>query len=1344
MKRFSLNTKRVSKVLALALVASLVVPSVPAQTTVVEAAGSQVELPEVVGSEGFDSATGILGVADEDGKRLKFTDKLVTTDWGEGDTTSQSLDKQVVKKGDNYVYETVDVNPEIVKKDAVYGNALYIKDSVDAVQYPSNPPSKGDYIVQEAKTFHSGVEIDNPFTEYRDDLYVATSQSFDYAYDTATKVERATGAAAYGKLAVGPNDIEESYVGTSNKWAVGDANFTKYKNRLSSPEAKTGVTLSFWAKTPYAPRMDTNFFEFSNTESLVYSDDDLGKAWIAYQYDKISAVGTGTGEGELNNPSSPFYVGEAIEVTMTQIHNDAKEAVKNQLGLDSTDEIKTDGSQKVTVIVNHGIYAKWNPAILELSVEDKGTTPAAIEKLDSEGAGTGVYQAFFLSEQNGYYPTSWMSKAQSKCITASVGVKDSTGEEQVASYRLSGDIYSLEDPNGNYAQYRPTKEAPYGIKTRIVEGATGWLKMGVGYDKDTNGGANTGKVDFIRNNNSTYLTGKIITPGREKEDATCQSNTNGFVYNPEVGEAAEDEDWHYYTVTITDEWFQVYVDGDPCDPQEARVYTGNSFNMGSGMYAPDGSRTISQGAAKANDWYKICNSDWQDTIYGKIFGESVMSFISDPKTKLYVGGKTANTAAGTMVDEMTFYLGKMDEDQAAYAYELAQEKAKELYVPEAVTGAALDSASDFVAAEGATGEKIKFGSNMVTTSWPMLDENGQPVEGYLPGDVDQNGKLQPADALGILGHASGDPDAKYDDDFAKKYADVNKDGKVQSTDALAVLEHAGGGRQIEKVGGSYESYDPVVTEKAVDGKTEYEKESFNVSPTIATDSERGSVLEIKGSEKVARYPSNEKVAAVQEEKTYYSAAEIDNPFTAYRDVLYDADRYTFDKAAKTATEVERYVTSTEVDTWEYDDSLAYGFADLRNRYSSPEAKTGVTMSFWAKTAEDVETTTFFEFYNTDSLVYKTNDLGKAWIAYQYELAKSTGYLNDEDSPFYIGEEFEGTIVSVSDDCKADVVAQLDLETKEDIKTDGTQKFTALINHGMYMKWNPAAVETNAAIPKDAEGQFKVYAPVTLKTDDKAAKKELVIESGRTDKDGKKLYYHLKWSDTIFAEGAKDSYYEKFRVTDEAPYGINTNTGKGATGHLYMGTTVDKDLGLVGTTYYNRDDVNFKAGAVGANPKGDEYEKQGIQCQHNTNAGVNNPEVATAVSDGKWHYYTITITDEWFQVYVDGKACDPEEAKAWSGDTFNLGSSMYAPDGSRVNNNDKTDFQKICNDDWTGSIYGQLFGESVMNFITNPQTKLFLGGKTQETTDGTFIDDIKFYTEVLDEKQVESVYKALSK
>lgn len=1325
MKRFSLNTKRASKVLALTLVAAMVVPSVPAQKSSAEAftEPAPAGMPEAVATVSFESESDFVA-SDTVGKTIKFSGAAVTSsfDYVSSDGVTvwkqfESKDQTAEKAADgSYVYEDIDVTPEIVYEGTGTGSALSLKEQKSAVKYPSAAPNDASTI-QQAKTYYSAAEIKNPFAQYRNELYDASRYTLDKIAETATEKE----------------------IHVTNKeddgWEYTDesATFPDLKNRYSAPEAKTGVTIAFWAKVPWVAASEdsdpdpTNFFEFGNTETLIYSPDDMAKAWIAKQY--WEAVDAGT----LDDKDSPFYSGDEVEGTVVGVHADCMNDFKTVVGSEYTEGTE----QKFKYLDNSGLYMKWNPKT--------ATVAGAIDK------GNGQYKVYTVMTID------TNTKVGKKEIVVDSGKKNSEGKTLYYHLKWADPVYVDGDESANITKYQPTKEYPYGEAARSTLGGTGQLYMA------------TNKLWYQRENNS--LNTGIVQSGSDKGAKGCvQQNACAQFVVPEIVEAMEQDedeagDWHYYTISLTDEWFQVYVDGVAADPSKVTdLDVKDKFNLGSGMIKPDGSHV----GGFRTDYQKLCNNDFNNSIYGDMFGVTVMDYITDPNTKLYVGGKTQNTVDGTLIDEMVFYKDKLTEEQVTYDYKRALAKSKEVKPPKPVdpdvpTGPAVttpeaikvvdfENASDIIGSDGTTGTAMKFTDETVTTTWVA----GVETKEIALGDVDQTGEINTDDALLILKHAVAGADSadRITDEDKLIAANVDKNTDVNTDDALLVLKSAVAAAdspdkitevlsvETEK---TYESKDKApVTQAAVGtGGAVYVYEDFDVAPEVVADADDAEdhVLELKSQKDVVKYPSAAPSAEyeIQSAKSYYSGVQVENPFTALRDKLFDADRYTFANVAKTATEKEIHVTNIEDDGWEYD-AASYTFSALRNRNSAPEAKTGVTLSFWAKVpyVDDNTKTNFFEFSNTETVVYSPDDIAKSWVAKQYADAVAAGTVDNADSPFYTGTVAEGVVIGVHSDCATDyeaITGQKFEEGKEN------PKFKYLVNGGMYMKWNPKTADTEAAIQKTTEkknddgttetvpveGQYKVYSVASISTSDKVGKKEIVVDSGLKNDKNETIYYHLKWSDTVYGEGAEDSYLARFTPTAELPYGKATKSAAGATGQLYMAT--DK-------TYYIRDNNALKTG-VGLTGSSTEV-GQKMSLQNGANAEIANAEVAEAALDEEWHFYTVSFTDEWFQVYVDGVACDPTKATISTQDKFNLGSGMIKPDGTQSGKY-KSDFQKICNDDWSGSIYGNMFGVTVMDYITDANTKLYLGGKTQNTVAGTQIDDVSFFDKVLSQEQVAAVY-----
>ena len=733
MKKFSLNTKRASKVLALALVAALVVPSVPAQNSSAASDGqikyaggeTAVEVPKAIGKVTFSYKADYVKPKGTKGEKIVFTDKTVTKDFtaADGKTTYQSLDKEPKMEDGEIVREAFDTAPKILNVtsstsvsttdaaiNAKRGHVLELKTSEKVPQYPSNAETTADAIAaggQVKQDYYSGVEVENPFASpaERKKLYgdYASNYSFDKIVETATKVQ------------VGDAHPEWYDDPTVNKniYAVERRTMA----RASKPEVKGGVTISFWAKAPVDDDgvVPTNFFEFSNTESLVYNTNDVGKAYIAQLYADMVDAET------VDATDSPFYAGELVEGTVINVNPEKSENIVpdllKELSYQNEEALNKDvasGKVVFSTRINFGSYVRWNPVM--------AATDGAISLTSNS--------------------VRWWLPKTKKTNTVDGAMTIAVNEGgKVYDYCLfkSDPMYTAGSSESDLTNFMPTDEYPNGKKTRIIEGATGYLFM------------SPEQVQFRRDDNENFKTG--IDMNENNKGSTYGTAQNGqasdymYVKNPASSETAEDGEWHYYTVSITNEWMQVYVDGVACDPTAAESFHQDCFNMGSGMFAPNGNRI--QGTKKnfKTDFEKLYNWDWVEGsyMYGQIFGEPVMSYITDENTKLIIGGKTQETAEGTLLDSFAFYDVALDAEQAAAEYAARKNEAD----PE-----------------------------------PDFDPSELDVPDVTLGDVDDNGKINADDALTILKKLAKIDVPKY----VEEAADVDGNGKVNADDALLILK----------------------------------------------------------------------------------------------------------------------------------------------------------------------------------------------------------------------------------------------------------------------------------------------------------------------------------------------------------------------------------------------------------------------------------------------------------------------------------------------------------------------------------------------------------------------------
>ena len=1305
MKKFSLNTKRASKVLALALVAALVVPNVPAQKSVVYADDEKVELPEAIAEYSFEDETGLTFVGTGTSLQLK---KVVS-----GDATapvtekSVTVDVPVTDEDGNPVYSEIDVRPAIIEDGAV-GNALSLKTSkANSGAYDSDKNAAagayvGKRVTQDAITYHSAVEITNPFAKYRSDLYDATRYNFDNIMTTATEQK--------GKTITSP--------------ALELTPFYAERHRYSGPEAKTGITISFWANVPYVETdkaMGNNaFFEFYNRDALLLQGDDMAKVYVATQWAKVKD------KFDTTDDKSPFYIAEPVTGTAVAVGSDVGadfEAINGNAFSDSTPT-----NDVFTYVPAYGYYMSFNEKVQEIAADAVIETTTATKNDESFV----VYITDTVSTDK---------TAKSNEIVVDSGKTTSAGEPIYYHLRRSYNIYTDYTKNPNYLG-EVTKETPYG-KARVGRGAIGYLFAS---SNPKSYGAN---IEFQADDS---VMGSKVTFENEAckqngEQANIQKG-NGVRYSWVLTSRELEDEWHYYTVTITDEWFQMYIDGEALNPDQAEIWStdnGKAFNLSSGLVSPTTGWRHVAGNKITTDYSKLGDGvAFNGGMSGYVFGETVMDMVSSQDTKFYIGGKLHATVEGSLIDEMSFYKEKMSDKQVKAAYDIALKKMQgeggsdlpdPEPAPDAIKTVTFEDDSDIIA--WATGQSLRFTETQTTADYPLVSEAK-----VLLGDMNGNGKREALDALAILDLvASGKTDPKE-----YPLANVDQNTKIDALDALKLLDLIAAGKVTadDDAGGSDEktfpSYDYIPAKDPV--TEEYIWDDLGITPEITEDAIRGSVLELKNPASTVKFPKAAPNAAseIQHAATYNSAVEIENPFVKYRSDLYDASRYNFDNIMKTATEQEGKIDASLATEGEpfYADKV---------RYSGPEAKTGVTISFWANVPyvekdKAMGNNAFFEFYNRDALLLQGDDMAKVYIATQWAKVKNTFNTTDDKSPFYIAAPVQGTAVDVGTDVAGDFTtlngAAFDAASNNTFKYVPAYGYYLTFNEKVYDIAADAAIETT---PEDAEGYqtYVVYITNSVSTSHVAANDEIVVDSGKTNSDNEKIYYHLKRSANIYTNYLKNPNYLG-EVTEKTPYG-EARVGRGAIGYLFASSN-PKSYGQ--NIEFQADDSVMGSQVTFEN---EACKQNGEQANIQKGNGVRYSwQLAAKELEDEWHYYTFTITDEWFQMYIDGVACDPDQAEIWSNDNgkaFNLSSGLVSPttgwrhvQGNKVT----TDYSKLGSGvAFNGWMSGYVFGETVMDMISSPDTKLYIGGKLHATVEGSRIDDVSFYKEALTPGQVASVY-----
>ncbi len=139
---------------------------------------------------------------------------------------------------------------------------------------------------------------------------------------------------------------------------------------------------------------------------------------------------------------------------------------------------------------------------------------------------------------------------------------------------------------------------------------------------------------------------------------------------------------------------------------------------------------------------------------------------------------------------------------------------------------------------------------------------------------------------------------------------------------------------------------------------------------------------------------------------------------------------------------------------------------------------------------------------------------------------------------------------------------------------------------------------------------------------------------------------------------------------------------------------------------------------------------------------------TGVKDGNcdtWHQVTVTLQNDWAEFYVDGIKADIDEnyssygrVSIGSGTSFerlNKGTGLRSSYGSDVSRGRFS--------------YGNYVCRLLMEWITDEEATFHIGGSGKygkeynlagESTE-FYLDDLKFYGELLDEKQIQAAYEA---
>jgi hypothetical protein len=305
------------------------------------------------------------------------------------------------------------------------------------------------------------------------------------------------------------------------------------------------------------------------------------------------------------------------------------------------------------------------------------------------------------------------------------------------------------------------------------------------YDEDSvNGAYSKHRVSLVSGSFSLYASGSMGYRQDKDDDNNLQRNpnletygtytpihklnqfyywANGSTYTNSSGSlsptmADTDASWHYVVTVLTNDWVQTYIDGVALTTDYLN-YWGKSFRM------QNSAEGFNLGYGHRNYYRtKTPSLDYSGDT-------TLLDFISDENTTLcigglgagasYIGQNTIKTPEGTQVKGLAFYDIPLSSDQ--------------------ISASGVTLPSDYTEAPLKTADEKLEKQDVIPDS--QLD--APIVFPGLKGDVDQNQKITPDDALYVLKWIVGNLTLS---DSQLEAADVDQDQKITSDDALAILK----------------------------------------------------------------------------------------------------------------------------------------------------------------------------------------------------------------------------------------------------------------------------------------------------------------------------------------------------------------------------------------------------------------------------------------------------------------------------------------------------------------------------------------------------------------------------
>lgn len=432
-------------------------------------------------------------------------------------------------------------------------------------------------------------------------------------------------------------------------------------------DKNAGVSISYWVKVPVIKINDqrdkvtdgtgkdrganATTVVFLNDDRVVLQKDDYAKHLACVGYDEAKAAND-------ENALKDYDMGERITV-----HD------KN--------------NNYFVLYRNHGKLVRFNPNYPDKEAEDAASAAAA--------AAGGTFKG------GGWYNTTDYDKEKD----AKFDVTDDQGNTyKIASFANATAIDRNQYELFRY-RYGKTDDFDNGIssKSKIREGTLkGSLQIST--DNDFYFREDHYRTFAFTDADGTAINravagSRIYNPNSDKYGMFQDiGGTNQLFFDGDervTNLKTGAEKWHYVTITLQNDWVQMYVDGEMVDPETEYAYckdteitvpgithdftkqnTGKTFNRGKGLRE----RWCTLPDDNVKDWSAEGTANNNP---GNSLQISMLDWIADPNTELYFGGTSYSAASSidqnygsiedVMLDDISFFKKALTEDEVAELYD---------------------------------------------------------------------------------------------------------------------------------------------------------------------------------------------------------------------------------------------------------------------------------------------------------------------------------------------------------------------------------------------------------------------------------------------------------------------------------------------------------------------------------------------------------------------------------------------------------------------------------------------------------------------------------------------------